>query len=29
MAATPVETLLKPCVWAPITGLSMPPARPS
>ena len=27
--ATPVEKLLKPCAWAPITAASMPPARPS
>ncbi len=27
--ATPTEPVLKPSAWAPITFLSMPPARPS
>ena len=29
MHATPVETLLNPCAWAPTIAWSMPPARPS
>ena len=29
MFAIPVDTELKPCAWAPMTGASTPPARPS
>ena len=27
--ATPVETLFQPPAWAPMTGMPIPPARPS
>ncbi len=29
IVATPVDSVLKPPAWAPITGSSMPPWRPS
>ncbi len=29
MAATPAVRWLNPWVWAPVTGRSVPPARPS